>query len=177
MKLRYIAALSFLCLCFKLGQANALGWKQCYSHAQCGPMEFCGVAPDQAVGACVPSDSWPLTPATTTDPSTGVYGSSVIQGGCCGTEQGHPPNWTPPPPPPEPDLSGPCVTIIKASSASTRSYQVFATAVCDKTGNYRIALPPGDYLLKSSRTSKSATVTVKIGVFQLIDLSVYLEPA
>jgi hypothetical protein len=174
MKLCYSAVLIFLCFALQLGQANALGWKQCYSHAQCGPMEFCGVAPDKDVGACQPSDSWPLTPAPTTDPSTGVYGSSVVQGGCCGADLVHPPNWTPPP---APDFSGACVTITKASSASTRSNQVFATAVCDKTGSYRIALPPGDYLLKSSRTNKSETVRVKIGVFQLIDLSIYLEPA
>jgi len=177
MKLRYIAALSFLCLCFKLGQANALGWKQCYSQVQCGPKEFCGLAQNQPVGSCQPSDSWPLTPTPTTDTSTGVYGSSAVVGGCCGTERAYPPGWTPEPAPPAPDLSGACVTISKASSASTRSYQVFATAVCDKTGSYRIALPPGDYLLKSSRTNKSATVRVKIGVFQLMDLSIYLEPA
>jgi hypothetical protein len=165
MKLRHCAALTFLCFAFQPGQANALGWKECYSQAQCGPKEFCGVAPDKDVGACQASDSWPLTPAPTTDPSTGVYGSSVVQGGCCGTERAYPPGWTPEPTPAAPDLSGPCVTITKASSASTESNQVFATAVCNKWGNYRIALPPGDYLLKSSRTNKSEKVRVKIGFF------------
>lgn len=100
MKLQHLAALTFLSLGFQLGQANALGWKECYNQAQCGPKEFCGVSPGTAVGACQPSDSWPLTPATTTDSSTGVYGSSVVQGGCCGTEQGHPSDWTPPDSPP-----------------------------------------------------------------------------
>jgi hypothetical protein len=79
MKLYHFAALAFLSFGFQLGQANALGWKECYGQAQCDPMEFCGVVPDKAVGACVPSDSWPLTPATTTDTNTGVYGSSAVR--------------------------------------------------------------------------------------------------
>jgi hypothetical protein len=181
MKLRYIVALSFLCLCFQLGQANALGWKECYSQTQCGPKEFCGVVQGKAVGACQPSDSWPLTPATTTDASTGVYGSSVVSGGCCGADRPDPSGWTPPPPPDwarlKREFDGACVTITKVSSGATVTNQVVASAVCNKLGNYRIALPPGDYLLKSIKTDKSETVRVKIGVFQLIDLSVFLTPA
>jgi hypothetical protein len=170
MKLRHFATLSFLCLTFQLGQANALELKECYSETQCGPKEFCGVVPDKPLGTCQPSDSWPLTPATTTDTSTGVYGFSFVSIGG-GAAPG--PNWTPP----ELDFSGPCVTITKAPSGTTESNQVIARAVCNKRGSYRIALPPGDYLLKSSRSKKSETVRVKIGVFQLIDLSEYLNAA
>jgi hypothetical protein len=183
MKLRYIAALTLLCSCFQLGQANALGWKQCHSQAQCGPKEFCGVVQNQPVGTCQPSDSWPLTPATTTDASTGVYGSSVVSGGCCGADLPNPPGSTPPDSPPpdwahlEREFDGACVTITKVSSGATVTNQVVASAVCNKLGNYRIALPPGDYLLKSIKTNKSETVRVKIGVFQLIDLSVFLHAA
>ena len=173
MKLRYIAALTFLCWCFQLKQANALGWKQCYSQAQCGSQEFCGVGENQAPGTCRPSDWWPITPATTKDTSTGVYGSSVFAMGG-GAEQVHPPNWTPPP---EPDITGVCVTIYSIASGATASDKAIATAVCDKRGAYRIALPPGDYLLKSRRDSnnKSAVVKVKSGTFQWGDLSVILE--
>lgn len=178
MQLRHFAALTFLCFASQLGQANALGWKECYSQAQCGPTEFCGVVTNKPVGSCQPSDSWPLTPAPTTDSSTGVYGASAVFAGCCGTQQAHPWDWKPPESTPAaPDLSGPCVTITKTPSASTKSNQVFATAVCDKIGRYRIALPLGDYLLKSSRSNKSETVRVKIGVFQLKDLSIFFPPA
>jgi hypothetical protein len=172
MKLHHFAALTFLSLGFQLGQANALGWKECYSQAQCGTTEFCGAVPDKPVGSCQPSDSWPLTPATATDATTGVYGSSVVLVGG-GAERVYPPNYTPP----EPDFSGACVTISNVASGTTERDQVLARAVCNKRGDYRIALPPGDYLLKSSRSNKSETVRAKIGVFQLIDLSVYLEPA
>jgi hypothetical protein len=173
MKLRYFAALTFLCWCFQLGQSNALGWKQCYSQAQCGPEEFCGVVQNQPVGNCQTSDSWPLTPAPTTDSSTGVYGYSVFSIGG-GAFQVHPPNWTPPP---EPDISGVCVTIYSIASGATASDKVIATSVCDKRGAYRIALPPGDYLLKSRRDSnnKSVVVRVKSGTFQWGDLSVIVE--
>src|SRR5262250_2629783 len=146
MKLHHLAALTLLSLGIQLGQAHALGWKECYTQAQCGPQEFCGVVPDKTVGNCQPSDSWPLTPATTTDPSTGVYGSSAVVGGCCGTEPARPwtdPGWKPP----EPDLSGACVTITEASSGAA-SNQFVGRAFCNKIGRYRIALPPGDYLLK-----------------------------
>jgi hypothetical protein len=172
MKLYHFAVLALLSFGFQLGQANALGWKECYGQAQCDPMEFCGVVPDKAVGACVPSDSWPLTPATTTDTITGVYGSSAVAGGCCGADMPDPPAR-----PPERDLSGACVTITKVSSRATVTNQVVASAVCNKMGNYRIALPPGDYLLKSSRTNKSETVRMRIGVFQMINLSIFLAPA
>jgi hypothetical protein len=170
MKLRYIAALSSLCLCFQLGQANALGWKQCYSQAQCGSQEFCGVDENQAPGTCRSSDWWPITPATTKDTSTGVYGSSVfaIGGGAAPANNGTPRN---------PDFSGLCVTISNVPSSATANSQVIARAVCDKRGTYRIALPPGDYLLKSRRDSnnKSEVVRVKAGTFQWADLSVILE--
>ena len=183
MKPCHFALLAFLSFGFQLRQANALGWKECYSHAQCGPKEFCGVVPEKAVGTCQPSDSWPLTPAKTIDLSSGVYGSSVVSGGCCGTERAYPPDSTPPDSPPadwahlEREFDGACVTITKVSSGAAVTNQVVASAVCNKLGNYRIALPPGDYLLKSSRSNKSETVRVKMGVFQWIDLSVYLHPA
>lgn len=170
------AALMFLFLALQVGNANALGWKECYSQAQCEPKEFCGVVPGKAVGSCQLAEGWPLTPATTTYMSTGVYGSSAVEGGCCGTERAYPRNY-PPPQPPEPDFSGACVTIYNVSSGRAGSNQVIARAVCNKIGNYRIELPPGDYLLKSTRTNKSETVRVKIGAFQLIDLSIYLNPA
>jgi len=172
MKPCHFAVLAFLSFGFQLGQANALGWKECYSHAQCGPNEFCGVVPDKAVGTCQPSDSWPLTPATSSDTSTGVYGYSVFEVGG-GAEQALPPNWTPP----EPDFSGVCVTVSSTASGASASRRIVATAVCDKRGAYRIALPPGDYFLKSRRDSnnKSDVVTVKSGTFQWGDLSVILE--
>jgi hypothetical protein len=170
MKLRYFAALTFLCLCFQLGQANALGWKQCYSQAQCGSQEFCGVGENQAPGTCRPSDWWPITPTTTKDSSTGVYGSSVfaIGGGAAPADNS---------PSPNPDFSGVCVIISNVPSSATANSQVIARAVCDKRGAYRIVLPPGDYLLKSRRDSnnKSVVVRVKSGTFQWGDLSVILE--
>jgi hypothetical protein len=172
MNLRHFAALTFLCLTFQLGQANALGWKECYSQTQCASNEFCGVLANKPVGSCQPSDSWPLTPATTADTSTGVYGFSVFSIGG-GAFQVHPPNWTPP----EPNFGGVCVTISNVPSGGTASSQVIATAVCDKRGAYRITLPPGDYLLNSRRDSNnvSKVVTVKSGTFQLGDLSIIVE--
>jgi hypothetical protein len=167
----HFALLAFLSFGFQLGQANALGWKECYSQAQCGPNEFCGVVPNNPIGHCQASDSWPLTPAKTTDTSTGVYGYSVFE---VGGGAPPPPDWTPPA---APDFSGVCVTISNVPPSATTSSQIMATAVCDKRGAYRIALPPGDYLLKSHRDSnnKSEVVTVKSGTFQLGDLSVILE--
>lgn len=172
MKPYHFALLAFLSFGFRLGQANALGWKECYGQAQCGPKEFCGVVPNNPVGHCQASDSWPLTPATSSDTSTGVYGYAVFEVGG-GAERVLPPNWTPP----EHDFSGVCVTVSSTASGTSARSRIIATAVCDKRGAYRISLPPGDYLLKSRRDSnnKSDVVTVKNGTFQWGDLSVILE--
>jgi hypothetical protein len=115
----------------------------------------------------MPSDVWPLTSASAaSDLTTGVYGFSavVVSGGA---------------PPaadyqrPEPDFSGACVTITKIQPDASSTNQIVAKAECNKQGNFRIALPVGDYLLKGRGTSQ--TVHVTSGIFQNADLATYLN--
>jgi hypothetical protein len=162
------AALALAGLVLHLGQANASGPGSCFSQAQCKSQEFCGVDPNNhGRGSCMPADVWPLTSSnTTSDVNTGIYGfSAVVVGG------------GPPPAPgyerPEPDFSGACVTITKIHPGSSSTNQIVPKAECDKKGNFRIALPVGDYLLKGRGGSQ--TVHVTTGIFQNAMLAQFLN--
>jgi hypothetical protein len=168
MKSRHAAALALVGWFLPLASVNALGPEYCVSQDQCSPQQFCGADRNSYWRAsCVSSAIWPFTSTSmTSDLSTGVYGDSFVMFG----------GGAPPGPGiviPEPDFSGACVKVWKVNPHASSTGHVIAQAECDKKGDFRIALPPGDYLLVGRGGSRS--IRVKRGTFQWVSLAQFIN--
>ncbi len=81
-------------------------------------------------------------PAACQNPNSGIYGTVAAAGGA-------PPGHSAP-------VRGKCVELLNA-----KTRRQVATATCDDRGGFRVALPPGRYIVEAA--GQKAEITVRPG--------------